>query len=126
MMEPSPYPFSQPAPSPNGNGGLADLATGPVALRVVAGPDVGLGVLLMRDPISTGRGRQNQLVLTDRKVSRDHIRFELRDGFWVVQDLDSRNGTRLNGTPVKRGGLAIGDFVYLGDTILRVDAISEP
>ncbi|HTK74910.1 MAG TPA: sigma 54-interacting transcriptional regulator [Gemmataceae bacterium] len=47
-----------------------------------------------------GRGPTNRIVLKDELCSREHAEVYQSDGRWVVRDLDSLNGTRLNGLPV--------------------------
>ncbi len=48
-----------------------------------------------------GRGSDCQLVLPERQVSRHHVRIVRESGRFVLQDLDSKNGTHLNGRVVK-------------------------
>lgn len=47
-----------------------------------------------------GRGPTNRIVLKDELCSREHAEVYQSDGRWVIRDLDSLNGTRLNGLPV--------------------------
>src|ERR1700756_3928591 len=74
-------------------------------------------------PVTVGRGGQNDLVLEgDEFASSRHVRIEVRgDGVWV-QDLDSTNGTYVNGS---RGAgaqrLDVGDVLRVGETDLRVE-----
>ncbi len=68
-----------------------------------------------------GRSSGCDVVLGDPTVSRRHARLTLRDGRWVLQDLGSTNGSRLNGRPVGRCQLRPGDELCLGETRLRVD-----
>jgi pSer/pThr/pTyr-binding forkhead associated (FHA) protein len=75
-------------------------------------------------PLTVGRGGQNDLVLTgDDFASARHARIELRgDGVWV-QDLDSTNGTFVNGSRVAGAQrLDQGDVLRVGETDLRVEA----
>ena len=75
-------------------------------------------------PVTVGRGGQNDLVLTgDDFASARHARIELRgDGVWV-QDLDSTNGTFVNGSRVAGAQrLDHGDVLRVGETDLRVEA----
>lgn len=75
-------------------------------------------------PVTVGRGGQNDLVLTgDEFASARHARIEVRgDGAWV-QDLESTNGTFVNGARVTTARLlAPGDIVRIGQTDLRVEA----
>ena len=48
-------------------------------------------------PITIGRAGNNHLILSDEKVSRNHLRVDCRGGRIVIEDLGSRNGTHLNG-----------------------------
>ncbi len=54
-------------------------------------------VTLSKDDVVIGRGEDCDIVLPERQVSRQHIRLYRVDENWVVQDLDSKNGTWLNG-----------------------------
>jgi hypothetical protein len=74
-------------------------------------------------PVTVGRGGQNDLVLTgDDFASARHARIEVRgDGVWV-QDLDSTNGTYVNGARVA-GAQRVdsGDVLRVGETDLLVE-----
>jgi hypothetical protein len=75
-------------------------------------------------PVTVGRGGQNDLVLVgDDFASARHARIELRgDGVWV-QDLESTNGTYVNGSRVAGAQrLDTGDVLRVGETDLRVEA----
>jgi pSer/pThr/pTyr-binding forkhead associated (FHA) protein len=54
-------------------------------------------------------------------VSRRHARLVFRDGNWIVQDLQSTNGTSLNGTPIGRSELRPGDELQIGAQRLQID-----
>jgi hypothetical protein len=74
-------------------------------------------------PVTVGRGGQNDLVLVgDEFASARHARIEVRgDGAWV-QDLDSTNGTYVNGSRVAGAQrLGDGDVLRVGETDLRVE-----
>lgn len=68
-----------------------------------------------------GRASGCDLVFTLGSVSRRHARLVFRDGSWVIQDLQSRNGTEVNGVAVGRCELRPGDHVVLGDEHLVID-----
>jgi hypothetical protein len=68
-----------------------------------------------------GRSSGCDIVLSDLSVSRRHARLIRRDGRWVLQDLDSTNGSWLNGTAVGRCELRAGDELDLGAARFRVD-----
>jgi len=66
-----------------------------------------------------GRERDNELVLTDPRVSRYHTLIELVAGQWIIRDLESANGTFVNGQPVSEGhSLSPDDRITVGDTEL--------
>jgi len=74
-------------------------------------------------PLTLGRGGQNDLVLDgDEFASARHARIEARgDGVWV-QDLDSTNGTFLNGARVVGAErMSPGDVLRVGETDLRLE-----
>ena len=74
-------------------------------------------------PVTVGRGGQNDLVLEgDEFASARHARIEVRgDGAWV-QDLDSTNGTFVNGSRVAGAQrLGAGDVLRVGETDLVVE-----
>jgi len=74
-------------------------------------------------PVTVGRGGQNDLVLMDDDfASARHARIEVRgDGVWV-QDLDSTNGTFVNGTRVAGAQrLGAGDVLRVGATDLLLE-----
>jgi FHA domain len=74
-------------------------------------------------PVTVGRGGQNDLVLTgDEFASARHARIEMHgDGAWV-QDLDSTNGTYVNGSRVAGAQrLGAGDVLRVGETDLLVE-----
>ncbi len=68
-----------------------------------------------------GRGDGCDPMLADPAVSRRHARLSFRDGRWILQDLGSRNGTRVNGVRVGRCEVRPGDLVEVGNTQLTVD-----
>jgi hypothetical protein len=68
-----------------------------------------------------GRHHACDVLLGDLSVSRRHARLFFRDGRWIVQDLDSTNGTSVNGSPVGRCELRPGDDIALGDEHLTID-----
>jgi len=69
-----------------------------------------------------GRSRQCDIVLDDPNVSRQHAELRPRGGSWVLTDLGSTNGSRINGHPVDRSEVVRpGDEIELGATILRFE-----
>jgi hypothetical protein len=67
-----------------------------------------------------GRSRQCDIVLTDPNVSRRHAEIRPRGGSWVLTDLGSTNGSRVNGRAIEDTEvLKPGDEIELGSTVLE-------
>jgi hypothetical protein len=79
-------------------------------------------VTLTGAPMRIGRAPECELVLKDSRVSRRHARLHARDGVLVLTDLNSTNGTRVNGHRVTELVLGAGDRILVGDTNLTVEA----
>jgi len=76
-------------------------------------------------PIVVGRSAEAGLVLADSEVSRRHARFETERGAVFVRDLQSRNGTFLNGRRLHDAiEVRVGDAIDVGTTRLVVEDIS--
>ena len=73
--------------------------------------------------MTLGRATDNGLTLVDGRVSRHHGRISVRRGTLVYTDLQSTNGSRVNGTPIEEVVLGVGDRIELGDTLLVVEAV---
>jgi hypothetical protein len=73
------------------------------------------------EELLVGRHWECDVVLEHQSVSRRHARLSFRDGRWVLRDLDSTNGTRVNGQQVVRCRLEPGDRLRLGSAELLVD-----
>ena len=74
------------------------------------GPPVSLGP----DPVLIGRDPQNDVVLDDRRVSRKHAEVRLRLGRYTLYDLQSTNGTYVNGRRVAEKVLEDKDKISIG------------
>ncbi|MCC6509173.1 MAG: FHA domain-containing protein, partial [Pirellulaceae bacterium] len=88
--------------------------------RVVTGSDRGRVYAELRPPITIGREEGNAVQVNDERVSRFHVKIQEDDGRLVVTDLDSTNGTRVNGHPCNLKILRYGDTISIGRTVLIV------
>lgn len=91
-----------------------------ITLRVVTGADRGRVYAELRPPITIGREEGNAVQVNDERVSRFHVKIQEDDGRLVVTDLDSTNGTRINGHPCSLKILRYGDTISIGRTVLIV------
>jgi pSer/pThr/pTyr-binding forkhead associated (FHA) protein len=69
-------------------------------LVITSGPRAGTELPLGRDPITIGRSSESNLVIRDDYTSTHHARLLLWNDEWMIQDLDSTNGTFLDGRRV--------------------------
>jgi transcriptional regulator with GAF, ATPase, and Fis domain len=81
---------------------------------VVSGPAKGTVVRLTGNQLSIGRDSANDLCLRDRAVSRRHFSITETDAAFQLIDLESHNGTFVNGIPVRRKLLGHGDTIRVG------------
>jgi two-component system, cell cycle response regulator len=75
--------------------------------------------VLTTGPLLIGRGTENDVVLDNDIVSRQHCRFDRKSDKWFVSDDGSTNGTYVNDVPVKEQSLRQGDQIKVGDTIFK-------
>ncbi|MCX7722998.1 MAG: FHA domain-containing protein [Verrucomicrobiae bacterium] len=73
-----------------------------------------------------GRSAANDFVIVDPSVSRLHCEIEVRDDGMFVRDLDSSNGTFVDGQPVSRAQLHPGQTLQLGSVRMIVEQAPEP
>ena len=87
-------------------------------LLVIAGPSKDLTIPLPDGEATIGRDPANVVAIIDPSVSRKHclLRRE-EDGRFQIKDLESRNGTMVNGVPVKEQWLRHGDEIATGDSL---------
>ena len=102
-QKPTPAPASPPPrPVASVPASTAPAATSSTASRLVitSGAKQGLELSLTDEPLTIGRSGESGLVIRDDYTSTHHARLVLWGDEWVIQDLDSTNGTFLNGNRV--------------------------
>jgi pSer/pThr/pTyr-binding forkhead associated (FHA) protein len=97
----------------------ADSQTTPY-LIVDSGGFVGTRFALTTEEMVIGRSPENDITLLDDGLSRQHAVL-LRDdsGIFSIEDLQSSNGTKVNGKRVRAAELCHGDEIQLGRTVFR-------
>ncbi len=99
---------------------MVEGAGGPVGALVA--PD-GKRVEVAAEPVVIGRHPECDVVLNDAEVSRQHAEVRREEGAFLVVDLGSLNGTRVNGVGVKQPReLHDGDQITIGTHALRFEA----
>lgn len=79
-------------------------------------------VPLQQSVINLGRGRQNDIIIEDARVSRRHAQIRLRFGAYVLFDLGSTGGTTVNNEAIQEAVLRAGDVIGLaGHNLIYVE-----
>ena len=94
-------------------------------LVVLEGPDKNKKITLNKNLTAIGKRENNDLVLADKTVSRNHLEIEYTSDSFLLKDMGSTNGTYLNGSKVKEAYLAPGDTIKAGNTLLEFVAFDE-
>ena len=84
-------------------------------LRGTSDETKGLSFELTQDETTIGRHGANMFVIADGSVSAFHCAIAKAGGAFTLRDLDSTNGTKVNGELVKTQRLAAGDLVEVGN-----------
>ena len=91
--------------------------------KLVLGPGTDVPVPAT-SALTIGRDATSGVVLDDLQASRQHARIVYeQDAFWI-EDLQSLNGTRVNGGPITRQKLESNDQIGVGDSVLTF--VTEP
>jgi two-component system, NtrC family, response regulator GlrR len=95
------------------------------SLKVVAGPDEGAEAMSAGEEATIGTEPGNDLVLSDRTVSRHHLAIRVCARGFELADLGSTNGTILGGYRVLSALIEPGALVGLGRTTVKFDAFDD-
>jgi len=85
-------------------------------LLVISGPLQGREFVLNRDTFTIGSGSHNDLTIEDSTVSKRHCEIVVEQSGYLIRDLDSTNGTFVQGVRVSSAHLAPGSEIQLGKT----------
>jgi pSer/pThr/pTyr-binding forkhead associated (FHA) protein len=96
-----------------------------VTFRVLEGIDKGRVFRELTTPVTIGREEGNGLRLNDERVSRFHAKVQFDNGEMILTDLESTNGTRVNGNVVQIRRLRPGDRIGLGRSLLLFGSDQE-
>ena len=89
-----------------------------VTIRVLEGMERGRVYSRSTLPVSIGREEDNTIQLNDDRISRFHAKLQDHSGRVILTDLDSTNGTRVNGHPIHMRVLQQGDVIAVGRCVL--------
>ncbi len=101
---------------------VSDVHEGPSGLPAASiVTSEGVRVVLGPEPITIGRLPESDVMVNDPNASRRHAEIRRVGNDVVVVDLNSTNGTRVNGAAVRERKLADGDQIVIGTTVLRFE-----
>ncbi len=86
----------------------------------MTGPDANKKILLKSDPVTIGTDAHSSLHLSDPLVSFHHAVLFQEGPWWVWNDLDSENGSFLNGRLIKKHAIFPGETILIGQTLLEM------
>ena len=114
--------------------GACPAAAGPAAdeddmalitLRVLHGADRGRVFPDLATPVTIGREEGNAIQLNDERVSRYHLKLQEDNDKIVATDLESTNGTKINGEDVQVRIVRHGDMIAVGRSLLLVGSPAD-
>ena len=96
-----------------------------ITLRVLEGADKGQVFSEMRLPVTLGREEGNTIQLNDERVSRYHAKIQIDHQELVLTDLESTNGTKVNGEDTQLRILRHGDMITIGRSTILYGSRNE-
>lgn len=96
-----------------------------VTFQILEGIDKGRMFRELATPVTIGREEGNALRLNDERVSRFHAKVQFDNGEIILTDLESTNGTRVNGNVVQIRRLRPGDRIGVGRSLLLYGSEQE-
>ncbi len=96
-----------------------------ITLRVLDGADRGRAFEEMNTPVTIGREDGNSVQLNDERVSRFHLKIQDDQDKVVLTDLESTNGTKVNGEDIQLRILRVGDMISVGRSVLLFGSKDE-
>jgi pSer/pThr/pTyr-binding forkhead associated (FHA) protein len=96
-----------------------------ITLRVLDGADRGKVFDHLPTPITIGREEGNSVQLNDERISRFHLKIQEDQDKLVLTDLESTNGTRVNGEDTQLRILRFGDIIMVGRSVVLYGSRGE-
>lgn len=109
--------------TPGASSRLLEMSPALTVLTDVAEPRP---VAIAGPVLTLGRAPSNDIPLYDAGISNHHCRLRLEGDLALLEDLNSSNGTFLNGQPVREAALSDGDLIRIGTTLLKFELLAPP
>jgi len=95
-------------------------------LTIVSGAMAGQQFQLDKPVIRIGRRDSNDWMIQDGSVSGTHCEIEKTKTGYLLRDLGSTNGTKVNGETIKLSGVYKNDIIIVGDVAMKIDGEDVP
>jgi pSer/pThr/pTyr-binding forkhead associated (FHA) protein len=86
---------------------------------IVEGQSEGMEYPITKSHTVIGRDKNADFPVNDSLVSRQHVCIVYQEGIYILRDLESTNGTHMDGTSINQANLLHGDKFRIGDTTLQ-------
>ncbi|MAG29487.1 MAG: hypothetical protein CL908_01180 [Deltaproteobacteria bacterium] len=98
-----------------------EVAMGTGRLEILNGGFEGMTYDLVTEEVVIGRNPTTDITLLDEGISREHalVLFDEDAAGYLIEDLQSTNGTKVNGKRVRSAPLSEGDEIQIGQTLFR-------
>ncbi|MDR0391168.1 MAG: FHA domain-containing protein [Planctomycetaceae bacterium] len=96
-----------------------------VTIRILDGPERGKAYHQVATPVTVGREEGNLIQLSDERISRYHLKIHENGGAIILTDLQSTNGTRVNGEVISVWHLRAGDVISAGRSVMVFGSSEE-
>ena len=93
-------------------------------LTIVDGKDAGKNIEITKDEILAGRSLDNDFVISDISVSRKHFKITKENNRFIVKDLGSGNGIKINGSKTTSAELSDGDIISVGARQIKFEILN--
>jgi len=97
--------------------GISDLI--PACLFVIYGGPIGTKYDLMGGTVTIGREENNDIILSQTDISRHHARVIMKKSDFLLEDMESTNGTYVNDELITMRHLLNGDLIRMGGVIIK-------
>ena len=93
-------------------------------LTIVDGKDTGKNIEITKDEILAGRSLDNDFVISDISVSRKHFKITKEGDRFIIADMGSGNGIKVNGTKTTSTVLSDGDIISVGARQIKFEILN--
>lgn len=95
-------------------------------LIILDGPEKGKSFEISAPITRIGRNEINDIVIASPSISSYHCEIEKTETGIRIRDLDSTNGTKLNGEPIRSGAMFRNDVISMGDVPMTLEGDDVP